>query len=161
MKKYLKLLRWHWDKYWINVTIYQVISFSGIIWLIGTWLWIIPVYQERIQALKNHNRVLENFLIKSNQLEQLTPQQMVTKKIEYDQILRLILLNNLSLQEYKENKVNKKSQYQVILKGSWLNTRNFLNEFDSRDFPFNPIHSLDIQRDKETNQISTTLVVTE
>lgn len=161
MNQYLKKARWYWDKYWTTITIYQVIVCSGLLWLIGAWLWIIPVYQINIDNLNGQNKLLQDFLAKNNQsTKSLSPEKIVKNtNLTYDHLLNLVLLHQLSLKEYKEDKISGEIQYQIIIKGSWLNTREFLNEFDSRDFLINPIHSLDIQRDKETNQIITTLLL--
>ena len=170
MKTSLKWLQWHAQRYWGQLTALQLVLLALLLWLAGMWLWILPIYHARIEAIEFESQRLSRFLhqqptvnpnIAKNTPEQSTSASTATgsSNLSYDHLLALSTQYQVSMSEYRELKLNGGLQYQITVEGTWLNSRIFLGEILSLDSV--SILALDLQRDRKTNLVSITLQLSE
>lgn len=164
MKRFsIRPLKWFIQRVWSQVTIYHLIVAGLMIWLLGIWCWIIPIYSKKVSFLETENKKLLEIIDKH--------QPMVVKKIsdnsfEHTHFNYAILLNmaeqhKLNLEEFRRLNITKESRYQIIVVGSWLRVREFLERFN-QDFSTQLfIESFDFKRDSVTNELSLTMVMIE
>ena len=164
--------KWQLQRLWSQLTIYKLILAALILWLLGMWLWALPVYQLGVKQLGSENIRLESFIaehssvkliiVSNNELipssDDIQPNR-VESSLSYDGLLALAAQQHLLFSEYREIKSNKKLQYQLTVKGSWLNIRELLAVLISDKVSNIQIHSLDLQRDRTTNEVSLTLIL--
>lgn len=163
----LSWFKWHAQRIWSNLTVYQLIGGLTLLWLAGMWAYVLPLYYQRMNALRVENDRLVTFIERYKYVAD-RPQQPASPVVEaelsslsYAALLALSAKHELSLADYREVGTRLQKQYQVTVKGSWLNNRLWLGELQSETFSHMEILSLDIQRDRTTNLVSLSLVLSE
>lgn len=158
-----KKLKWLVEKTWTEITIYHLIIISLIIWLLGAWLWIIPVYTKKIQFLKNENKQL-NEVVRIYQpapIKTLKSTDQKDESLNYAILFGLTEQNRITLEDFRKINGSAKSEYQFVVKGSWLNVRKFLDSLKQTFSSHLIIESFDFQRDVVTNELTLTILVLE
>lgn len=158
-----KKLKWLIEKTWTEITIYHLIIISLIIWLLGAWLWIIPVYTKKIQFLKNENKQL-NEVVRIYQpapIKTLKSTDQKDESLNYAILFGLTEQNSITLEDFRKINGSAKSEYQFVVKGSWLNVRKFLDSLKQTFSSQLIIESFDFQRDVVTNELTLTILVLE
>ncbi|CAI3143665.1 hypothetical protein MWMV7_MWMV7_02243 [Acinetobacter calcoaceticus] len=158
-----KKLKWLIQKTWTEITIYHLITISLAIWLLGVWLWIIPVYTKKIQFLRTENKKL-NEIVKIYQPASIKTLKSIDQKgesLNYAILFGLTEQNSITLDDFKKINGSAKSEYQFVVKGSWLNVRKFLDALKQTFSTHLIIESFDFQRDVITNELTLTILVLE
>lgn len=161
MSRMITILQWQTHRFWSQLTLAHAIMIAMVIWLLGMWLWILPLYQIRTLQLEGQNHRMEKFIAAQPKLPiaQTALAQPAISLWSYDRLLILAAQQTVALGEYRELTVSSGPQYQITVQGSWLHIRKFLAAIQDPNFGLVTIHSLEIQRNKTTNQASLTLVI--
>ncbi|OBY74846.1 hypothetical protein [Acinetobacter gyllenbergii] len=156
-------LKWIIQKSWTEITIYHLVVTSLTIWLFGVWLWIIPVYKNKIQFLKSENKKLADIVqihrpatVKS--IKNINQQR---EGFNYAVLLGLTEQHGITLDDFRKITGSTKHEYQFVVKGSWLKVREFLETFKHVFSEQVLIESFDFQRDVVTNELGLTMSVLE
>lgn len=156
-------LKWFLQKTWTQITGYHLLIASLVIWLLGVWLWIIPVYSKKIQFLKAENKKLTEIvkIHQPNSIKSIKDIPLKNENFNYAVLLGLTEQHNITLDNFRKINGPAKSEYQFVVKGSWLNVRKFLETFKQKFSTGMVIESFDFQRDVVTNELGLTILVLE
>ena len=166
MEFWLTGIKWHLQRIWSRLTIYQLLTGLVLLWLIGMWLYILPVYYQRMNALRAENDSLVSFIEQYKHMadhKTATPdiKQAEAASLSYATLLALSSRHHLALADYRELNTAQQKQYQVTVKGSWLDSRLLLGDLQAEAFGQVELLSVDIQRDRISNQVALGLVLSE
>jgi len=153
--------KWFVQKVWTQITLYHLLIASLVIWLLGVWLWIIPVYTKKIQFLKAENKKI-NEIVRIQQptsIKVFKDIPLESENFNYAILLGLAEQHNIALDEFRKLNVANKLEYQIVVKGSWLDVRKFLETFKQKFSEQIVIESFDFQRDVVTNELGLTMLV--
>jgi hypothetical protein len=160
MKFYLDSIYWIFQKHIAKLTVYRLLVLTAMLWIIGCWGWIIPVYMEKISTLKNENHNISQATIVQPQAntKNIHKDLMITSQLNYAGLLVISQQHSLKFEEFQY--IGKpQSRYQVVVKGTWLHVREFLSELIETYGANSSIESLDFQRDQLTNEVRLTILI--
>lgn len=156
-------LKWFIQKTWTQITGYHLLIACFVIWLLGVWLWIIPVYTKKIQFLKTENKKLIEItrIHQPTSIKNTQEISLESESFNYAVLLVVTEQHNITLEDFRKINASAKSEYQFVVKGSWLDVRKFLETFIQRFSTRVVIESFDFQRDVVTNELGLTMLVLE
>lgn len=163
MKNFKLKMKWYFDQFLSQLSLYQIILFGLFLWLCGVWLWIIPTYESRLQSIHSQN-VQMNALISENQSkpnEEESKRIIISEPINFSNLISILSQYDLVLEDYRELKTDTSKEYFIQVKGSWLQVRQYLNQLSKFYKDALYIQSIDLQRDEVTNQVSLSIRIQE
>jgi len=156
-------LKWYINKHISKLTYYQLIVYAILLWIVGCWFWIIPIYSHKIKYLKQENYEIAQLVTPENITKKSPIKLKNIEKINYSGVLAVTQQHSLKLNEFLflSEKNSSKNQYQFSVKGSWLHIREFISSLTEKYRDNLIINSLDLQRDETTNEATLTIVITD
>lgn len=160
MKNRLELSKFNWflQKTLSGLTIYRLLIVAVLVWLVGCWTWIIPVYLKKISILRTENQRISQGIVIQPEVNQVHQEKNEIGQLSYANLLVSAQQHQLQLEEFRLAG-SSQNQYQIVVKGSWLHVREFLSELTEGIGSGLIIESLDFQRDQTTNEVGLTILV--
>lgn len=160
MKNRIELSKFNWflQKTLSGLTLYRLLIVAVLVWLVGCWTWIIPVYLKKISILKIENQRISQDIVIQPEVNQIHQEKKEIGQLSYANLLLSTQQHRLQLEEFRLTG-SSQNEYQIMVKGSWLNVREFLSELTESISSGLIIESLNFQRDQTTNEVALTILV--
>lgn len=160
MNQFTGYARWHFIRFWDQLTFGQVILMTSIVALLGIWLWLVPAHRQQLALLQRDLDTASTTLdsIPRQPSQPAISAQKNRSALQYEDFLPLLSSTDVTLLQFgQRDGLNQQDQFELVTHGSWYGSRILLSALES-DIGLQLI-SCQIKRDPNSNLITMSLVL--